>query len=116
MAITEAFTNTNSSWGTEYSLTNNSTTLANQTDDGVYQLFLDLNAMASGDTYVVKVYEKVRSASTRRVVLSHTLVGAQTDPNWCFPALTLMHGFDFTLTCTGGTNSRAIEWSIRKIA
>jgi len=116
MAISEAFSGTNSSWGTEYSLSNSSTTLANQTDDGVYQLFLDLFNMASGDTYVVKVYEKVRSADTRRVVLSHTLVGAQTDPNWCFPALTLMHGFDFSLVCTAGTNTRAITWSIRKIA
>lgn len=116
MAISEAYSGTNSSWGTEYSLTNSSTTLANQTDDGVYQLFLDLFNMASGDTYVVKVYEKVRSASTRRVVLSHTLVGAQADPNWCFPALTLLHGWDFSITCTGGTNTRAIEWSIRKIA
>lgn len=117
MAITEAYSGTNSSWGTEYSLTNASAPAsAAQTDDGVYQLFLDLSAMASGDTYVVKVYEKVRSAGTRRVVLSHTLVGAQTDPNWCFPALTLLHGWDFSLVCTAGTNTRAIEWSIRKVA
>lgn len=116
MAITEAYANTNSSWGTEYSLTGNSTTPQSQTDDGVYQLFLDLSAMLAGDTYVVKVYEKVRSTSARRVVLSHTLTGLQADPNWCFPALTLMHGFDFTLTCIGGTTTRAIEWSIRKIA
>lgn len=114
MAISEAYSGTNSTWGTEYSLTASSTTLANQTDDGVYQLFLDVSAMASGDTYVVKVYEKVRSTSTKRVVLSHTLVGAQTDPNWCFPALTLLHGFDFTLQRTVGTD-RAIEWSVRKI-
>lgn len=116
MAITEAWAGTNSSWGTEYSLTASSTTLANQTDDGVYQLFLDLNAMASGDTYVVKVYEKVRSSSTKRVVISHTITGDQTEDNWCFPALTLLHGFDFTLICTAGNSGRAIEWSIRKIA
>lgn len=116
MAITEAWAGTNSSWGTEYSLTNASTTLANQTDDGVYSLLLDLSALASGDTYVVKVYEKVRSTSVRRVLLSHTITGAQADPNWVFPGLLLMHGFDFSITCTGGTTTRAIEWSIRKVA
>ena len=116
MAITEAYSGTNSSWGTEYSLTASSTVLGTQTDDGVFQLLLDVFNMASGDTYVVKIYEKVRSVGNKRVLLSHSLVGAQTDPNWCFPGLTLMHGWDFTLICTAGTNTRAIEWSIRKIA
>jgi flagellar basal body L-ring protein FlgH len=116
MAISEAFSGTNSSWGTEYSLTNASTTIANQTAAGVYQLFLDLSAMASGDTYTVRIYEKVRSASTRRIVLEHVVTGAQSPPNWAFPSMVLLNGWDMTLICTAGTNTRAIEWSIRKVA
>lgn len=117
MAIAEPFTGTNSSWATNWSLTNNSTTLASQTTAGVYQLFLDMSALASGDRYVVRVYEKVRSADTQRIVLEHVVVSTQTpSPNWVLPAMTLLNGWDFAIQATAGTTTRAITWSIRRIS
>lgn len=117
MAISEAYTGTNASWGTNWSLTNNSTTVASQTTSGVYQLFLDMNALGSGDRYTVRVYEKVRSADTQRIVLEHVIVSTQTpSPNWALPAMTLMNGWDFTVLCSAGTTTRTITWSIRRVA
>lgn len=115
MAITEAYNGTNASWATEYSLTNASTTLANQTSPGVYQLFLDLSALGAGDTYTIRIYEKVRSTGTRRIVLEHVVTGAQSPPTWAFPSLVLTHGWDMSILGTG-TTTRSIDWSIRKVA
>jgi hypothetical protein len=116
MALSEAYVDTGTSISTtEYSLTNDSTTIATQTDDGLYQTFIDLSNMASGDTYVIRVREKVYGAATQRVCQSWTLTGAQSDPIWVSPHLQLMHGWDITIQKTAGTD-RSIAWSIRKVA
>jgi hypothetical protein len=116
MALSEAYVNTGTSISTtEYSLTNDSTSIATQTDDGLYQAFIDLNAMASGDVYVIRIYEKCYGAATQRVVQSWTLSGAQSDPIWVSPHLQLMHGWDITMQRTAGSD-RSIAWSIRKVA
>lgn len=115
MAITEAFAGSASIGTTEYSLTNNSTTIASQTTDGVYQVFLDLNALAAGDLYQLKVYEKVQSSSTQRVVYEAYIAGPAPEPNYVLPSLVLVHGWDVTLDKISGTD-RTIEWSIRQVA
>lgn len=112
MAITEYTINASIST-TEYSVTNNSTTIATQTDDGVMQAFFDLNAMAAGDQYQIRVYEKARSASTQRVVYEAVVSGAQ-DELFVTPALTVMHGWDVTIDKLTGTD-RTIEASVRLI-
>lgn len=114
MAITEAYTGSASIGTTEWSLTNNSSTIAAQTTAGVYQVFLDLNALTITEGYVLKVYEKVTSSSTQRVVEEFYLYGAQSKPNFSSPALLLMHGWDYTLDKLTGTD-RTINWSIRKV-
>jgi hypothetical protein len=116
MALSEPYVDTGTLISTtEYSLTNDSTTIAAQTDDGLYQAFIELNNMASGDTYVIRIYEKVYGAATQRVAQSWTLTGAQADPIWVSPHLQLMHGWDITMQRTAGTD-RSIAWSIRKVA
>lgn len=116
MALSEAYVDTGTTIGTtEYSLTNDSTVIATQTDDGLYQAFIDLNAMASGDTYEIRVYEKVYAAATQRVAHKWTLSGAQAEPVWVSPHLQLMHGWDVTVKRTAGTD-RSIAWSIRKVS
>jgi hypothetical protein len=81
----------------------------------VFQVFLDLNALAKADVFELKVYEKVLSGSTQRVVFSVRFANAQTNPNWVTPSLILLHGWDATLKKISGTD-RAIDWSIRKVA
>ena len=117
MALSEAYTGTNGSWGTEYSLTNASTSIAAQTTDGIYQVFLDLNALALGDTYEFRMYEKVRSSDTQRVAHISTFSHAQGADNAIFMSIPaqLANGWDFTLKRTAGSD-RTITWSIRQIA
>ena len=72
MAITEAYAGS-TAIGTatgEYSLTADSTALATATDDGVYQAWLDLNALEKACIVEFKTYEKVTSSATQRVVYS----------------------------------------------
>jgi hypothetical protein len=115
MAISEAYGNTATISTTEYSLPNNSTTLTPITVDGVYQVFIDVSAMASGDEYLIQIKEKCLSAGTQRVVYSATLVGAQAAPIWISPSLLLLHGWDITMDKIAGTD-RSISWSIRQVA
>lgn len=114
MAITEAFANSATIGTTEFSCPNNSTTLTPQTDDGVYQACFDTAAIALGDQFQFRVYEKVRSAGTQRVIYEQILTGAEAT-TLVFPTLILLHGWDVTMKKLAGTD-RAVEWSIRKVA
>lgn len=114
MAIAEAFTNSATISTTEYSLPNNSTTLTPQTGDGVYQAFIDLANLAAGDVYDLKIYEKVTSGGTQRVIYRTTFSNVQPGP-FVSASLILLHGWDFSLTKTAGTD-RSISWSIRQVA
>jgi hypothetical protein len=109
---TALYENSASISSTEYSLTNNSTTLTAKTEDGPLQVWLDLNAVALGDSYLLRVYEKVQSGGTQRLVDSWIL-GPQAKPVWVSPALIMMHGWEVSLQKLAGTD-RTIPWSIRQ--
>lgn len=114
MAISEAHSGSASIGTTEYDLPSASTTLSEQTADGIYQLLLDLSALTSTEQYRLRIYEKTRSASTQRVAQEVVFSGAQAEPVYITPALLLLHGWTFTLTKLQGTD-RSIEWSIRAV-
>jgi len=117
MAISEAFNGSASIGTTEYDLPSASTTISAQTTDGIYQLFLDLNALASGDEYRLRIYEKVQSSSTQRVVQEVIFSGAQTtEPVYVTPAILFLHGWTFTVKQNFGAAARTINWSIRSVA
>jgi hypothetical protein len=113
MAISEAYSGTETVTTTEWSLTSDSAVLGAITDDGIYQLFLDLNAVTTADLFEVSFYEKVQSGSTQRVFWSATL-SQQSDPLWVSPSMILLHGWEMTLIKLSGTD-RSILWSIRKV-
>jgi hypothetical protein len=115
MAISEPFSGTETIGTTEWSLTTDTSGPDAQTDDGIYQIFLDLNALAAGDVFELKVYEKVLSSGTQRLVYSARFADAQGQPNYVSPTLVLMHGWDFSLRRISGTD-KSIDWSIRKVA
>ena len=115
MAITEAYAESQSVTTTEWSLTGDDDSLGAVTDDGVYQVFLDVSAVAAADLFRVRVYEKTRSADTQRVVYEAYIGGPQATPVWVSPSLILMHGWDVSLIKISGTD-RTITWSIRKVA
>lgn len=85
-----------------------------ETTDGVFTLVLDVSQLVNGETLVVKVKEKARSGDTQRLLHAFSIVGAQSEPLWMVTFGPVLHGWDVTITQTGGTG-RAIPWSLRKI-
>ena len=97
--------------GTEWSMTTDTAGPDNDTTAGTYQPVIDLNAVAAGDTYQIRLYGKSRAADTQRLIQEWIIVGAQASPIWIGPEVTLISGWDFTLKKLSGTD-RAITWSI----
>lgn len=116
MAITTFASNTGATISTtETSMLNANSTIASNTTAGVYQAFVDLNALAAGDTFQLKIYEKVASGGTQRVVQTVYFTGVQSDPIAVTPSLVLINGWDITLKKIAGTD-RSLVWSIRQVA
>lgn len=115
MAITEAYTNSETVGTTEHSMPNDSATLTPITVGGVYQAFVDLANLAAGDEFEIKLHEKVTSGGTQRVVSTWSFSGAQAQPAWASPSMILLHGWDLTVKKIAGTD-RSISWSIRSVA
>lgn len=117
MAISEAFSRSAQSVGTsEYSIPGNTTSgvPTSQTDDGVYQCFIDLVNMAKGDEYQFAIYEKAISGGTSRQIFFQTFLGDHASL-FVTPTLILMHGWDMTMKKLAGTD-RTFDMSIRKVA
>lgn len=113
MAVTESYTGTEAVGGTEWSMTTDTSGPDADTTDGVWQAFIDVNDMVSGDELEIRVYEKARSGDTQRLVDLWSLTDAQSRPLFVTPPLVLMHGWDFTLKAVSGTVT--VNWSIRKV-
>lgn len=76
-----------------------------RTEPGIWQLFIDLSAMAAGDIFRLNVYGTIRtSGGTQRKVYSKDFVGAQRLPIWAGPSAILGIGWDMTLTKIAGTD------------
>ena len=114
MAISELYSGTEAVSSTEHSMTTDTSGPDVDTTDGVFQIFLDLSDMVAGDELQIRIYEKVRSGDTQRIVAQWSVFGAQADPIWVSPALILMHGWNATLDAIAGTIT--VLWSIRSVA
>jgi len=116
MAITALYENSASISTTEYSLPNNTTYAAGsvKTDDLVFQCFIDLANMIAGDQYRIRLYEKVTSGGTVRIIEEWIVTGLQSKPAFPLPSFVFMHGWDVTMTRLAGTD-RTIGWSIRAV-
>jgi len=117
MAISEAFAGSQLVDTTEWSCPRDAAYDSGQvqTDDGVYQVFIELSDMVTGDELQIRIYDKVGSAGGQLIILQANLIGPQSPAVWVSPALILMHGWDVTLDCIAGT-SIDLDWSIRKVA
>lgn len=99
---------------TEHSFTTDTAGPDTQTTPGVYQFFIDLNVLATGDVFVFRIYEKVFSSGTQRLVWKAVAAGAQNEPVLVTPTLILGHGFDITGQKISGSD-RLIQVSARSI-
>jgi hypothetical protein len=116
MPIAEPYTGSEAVGATEHSLTTDTSydTGDAQTADGVYQVFIDVSDMIAGDQLQIRIYEKVRSGDTQRIVYETVLTGTQSEPIWVSPSLILLHGWDVTCDALAGTIT--VNWSIRQVA
>lgn len=96
--------------GTEHSL-------ATITGANVYQLALDLNAMAGGSTpdiLEVREYGKARSGDTKRLIRTTTIVGAQSELLLLTVPRISPHYFEVSIKQTQGTG-RAVPWAVYQV-
>lgn len=98
---------------TEYSIVADSTSLATDTNQGIYHIKVGLENMVAGDQYELKLYEKAASGATKRVQETWTFTGVSKDFN--MPATPLGNGWDFTIDRIAGAD-RTIYWTIVKVA
>lgn len=116
MTITvEAYTGTETVGGTEWSLTLSSSGPVADTTEGVFQAFVDLDALGAGDVFEFRAYEKARTGDTQQAVYSAQFSGPQSTPIWASPTLILGVGWDMTVKKISGTD-RTINWRISKVA
>jgi hypothetical protein len=115
VAIAELYAVTETVGTTEWSFTTDTSGPDADTTDGIFQGFFDVSALANGDTFQFRVYEKVQSGSTQRLVWEGILTNAQAEAVFVTPSLILMHGWDMTWKKIAGTD-RSIAGSIRQVA
>lgn len=113
MAIAELYSGTEAVSTTEHSMTTDTAGPDVDTTDGVFQVWCDVSDMIAGDQLQIRIYEKVRSGDTQRVVYEAILTGAQSQPIWVSPSLIMLHGWDATLDALAGTIT--VNWSIRQL-
>lgn len=88
---------------------------------GLYQLALDLNALADGDVLEVRTYQMVLTGGTQRVRDTQTFYGAQPTDGLILNSipvgneLTDTNAIRFSIKQTFGTG-RAIPWKVLKYA
>ena len=99
---------------TEYSLVNNSTTLASSTEDALLQTWVDWGGMSTENQYRIQITEQVQDAlSSISPVMEATFTGAQPGP-FAAPTVLVGNGWDVRVTLLAGP-VRLIRWSLRKI-
>lgn len=77
------------------------------------QLHLDLSALAAGDTARVRIYSKVLSGGTERVIWEAG-IGGDMDDIWVSPVVINVHHAKFSITQNNGA-SRSIPWAVYQV-
>lgn len=90
-------------------------TLATRTDGKTYVLYLDLANLANGDTLEVRLYEKVRTGDTSRVVVLDSMSHVQAEPIYVSVPLGSAWEWKATIKQTAAATGRAIPWSVRSL-
>ena len=100
---------------TEYSLTNNSTSIATVTTSAIISIWLEVVNLIAGDEFALVLREKPVSGGTQRSVTIASLVGVQADPIFISAGYQVGVGWDVTLKRIAGAD-RAFSWTIRSIS
>ncbi len=92
--------------GTEYTLNSGSFSV-----DGSYVLGLDINDLANGEELVIKVYNKVKSDGTERIVYQQTIANAQTIPVIHTDPIPVTNSCKFSVTQSVGSGA-VVVWEV----
>ncbi|MBV5305559.1 MAG: hypothetical protein J0652_02575 [Desulfobulbaceae bacterium] len=85
--------------------------LATSVVAGIYVLVVETTNMTAGDTVIIKINTKVKSAETSRLAYTLTYTGAQTDLNKYSVPVPVDTEISCTLQQTAGTG-RAFPWNL----
>lgn len=113
MALGEPYTFSTSVSTTELSLTGGTSTIQSRTTPGIYELWISKANFAKGDSFTVRVYEKVTSGGSQEASIVAVIAGVQAEP-LVFPGIHLRNGWDFTIVRTAGAD-RTITASVRAV-
>jgi hypothetical protein len=103
--------------GTQTAVLDTEHTLGSQqTDDGHYQIRVDLNNMINGDVTILRWYAVSISGGTERREGRAVFAHSQENPMAISVPVPGIHGVKFTLEQTDGTAGRNFDWSLMKIA
>jgi hypothetical protein len=111
MAIAEFVSGTEAVSTTEHSMVTDSAGPDAESQDGVYQLWLDLSDMVAADELQIRIYDT--TAAAQHIIYQSNLVGVQAPPIWVSPTFVLTAGWDMTLDALAGTIT--VTWSIRSV-
>lgn len=116
MPISTPYTGTATVGAAAVSLVSGTTTLQTVTSaPGVYQVVVDLAALASGDAYDLSIYDAAAAGGAKRMIVTQRVTGPIPDPLLVMPSMLLVHGWDVTLAKASGTD-RAVSWSLHRVA
>ncbi len=109
--VTEVYSGTQvATVGTEHILN----TTSPETTSGLYELYLDTNALTANDAIQISFKEKVITGGTQHILFLVTLYGIQSSPIFTSGQFMLTHGWDICIKQTLGT-SKSFPYSIRKV-
>lgn len=111
MAISAAYTGNQTVGTTEWSLTSDSSSIGAISTNAWVQIDIDMSALAAGDVYEVKVYNKAVSGGTQRTCRVYTFAGAQGEPHVSILPGVLGFGWEVSGKKLAGTD-RAWDWTI----
>lgn len=114
MAIGNFFSGSATVGATALYLNTGSTFPVAETQPGVYQLFLDLTNLASGDSFRLRAYEQVAGGGANAIYLDTTFSNAQNPVVYVSPSYVLLQSWYFTVAKTAGTD-RILRWAIRQV-
>lgn len=101
---------------TEYSFAQPGTTPQTMTDEGIYSLTLDANALVAGDLFEVKLYEAAVAAGTKRVLHTwYIRVGGDPIQHFFPEGIILSHGWDWTIDKLTGADC-VIPFTLWRVA
>ena len=87
-------------------------TLHTNTDAGTYVLYVDAENLAAGETLELKIYTKVQSVGTTRIVFSGVYKGENLiEPVIASVPVASINEYKATLEQNGGTG-RAYPWEV----